>query len=459
VTVHESPIKAAEYQLVLVVPESHKVLAISEAEGYRLPSVKIPRWTRPAEQLQKAVKAAWGVHVIVLDFLSSSGSSKVCAVAEVLVSDANNGLKSTTVAQLPSAALEEQHRAQVESMLFGIAGSSGPFSRIGWIDEAIVWVESETGRKLSSRSAIEQFNAGGPFSLVRFHTEDDRDYWLKATGGPNAHEPSITAFLAKLCGEYLPEVISSRPAWNAWLMSGEAPSMGAMPNDPFELFTVLEDAVECMAELQMRTQGQSLDLLDAGAFDQGIGVFQEHSAELFDFLEEAMSLQNSTKVPRLERRRLREIRTVFDEVCGRVEDLGIDDTIVHGDLNCGNIVKGIGHCQFIDWSEAYLGNPLVSLQHLLLLNKVDSAEVGAFSNRVLKRRYLDVWLKTCNPDAFRQGFVYMPMLAVASTLYGRGNWLRSSRRNEPRLQSYARSLARHMDRATRELESLEILCQ
>jgi Ser/Thr protein kinase RdoA (MazF antagonist) len=125
-----------------------------------------------------------------------------------------------------------------------------------------------------------------------------------------------------------------------------------MPTTPFQLFTLLEDAVEGMAKLQIETQSHNLDLLDAGAFDQGLQVFKEHATELFDYLEEAMSLQTSTKAPRLEKKRIQRLRVVFEEVCQRVEDLAIADTIVHGDMNRGNILTDGGHCQFIDWSEA-----------------------------------------------------------------------------------------------------------
>jgi hypothetical protein len=208
-----------------------------------------------------------------------------------------------------------------------------------------------------------------------------------------------------------------------------------------------------MAKLQMKTQGHNLDLINAGAFDQGLQVFENHAAELFDYLEEAMGLQTSTKAPRLEKKRIQELRAIFAEVCQRVEHLDICETIVHGDMNRGNILTGVGHCQFVDWSEAYLGHPLVTLQHLLQLNKVENSEIRDFINMLLKRRYLD------DPEAFDEGFVYMPVLAVASTLYGRGDWLNSSQRNDPRRQSYARSLARHMDRAARKPELLEALCR
>jgi hypothetical protein len=458
VPVEELITETVEYRLLLVEPESSNLLVIREPGGYRLPSVRILVATRPAEQLQRAIRAEWNLHVILLDFLPGLGMTSVYAIAEVLMFDGRNRLERLPHRDLPSIALEDQQRAKLESILAGDSMTIGPLSRIGWIDEAIAWVEAETGKKLASRESIEQYNAGGAFSLLRFHTEDDWAYWLKATGEPNAHEPRVTAFLSERCGDYLPQIVSLRPEWNAWLMSGEATRVDMLPEDPFELFALLEDAVECMAELQMKTSGYGLDLLDAGAFDQGVEVMQKHSAELFDFLEEAMDLQTSIKAPRLEKKRLGEIRASFDHACQSMEDLGIEECIVHGDLNCGNIVTGIGHCQFIDWCEAYLGNPLISLQHLLLLNKVKSSEIKAFSDRILKRRYLDVWTQSCDTDALREGFLYMPMLAIGSTLYGRGDWLRTPQRNDPHRQSYARSLARHMDRAAREPQLEEALC-
>jgi hypothetical protein len=212
-----------------------------------------------------------------------------------------------------------------------------------------------------------------------------------------------------------------------------------------------------MAELQIKTKGLRHDLLDAGAFDQGMKTFQAHSEALFDYLEEAMSLQTSTKAPRLEKARLQQMQRIFLDVCRRMEDLGLPETIVHGDMNHGNILTGCGHCQFIDWCEAYVGNPLISLEHLLLFNRVESAEVRAFVNRALKERYRDVWLAKSDPAPIDEGLVYMPVLAVASALYGRGDWLTTSQRDQTHRQAYARTLARHMDRAARDPELLEVL--
>ena len=445
-----------EYLLVLVLPKPRKVLAISCANGYRLPTISIPQWTRPAEQLQKAIWMAWRVHALILEFLHGAS---LCAVAEVLVYAKPLGLEPVALHQLHTSELSEHQRAQIASILAGNGCTNSPFSQIGWIDEAITWLESETGEKLSSKKDVEQFNAGGAFALVRFRIENDRDYWLKATGHPNAHELPITMLLSKLCGDYLPELISSNPTWNAWLTLGGGTSATEIPEAPFEAFTLLEGAVQCMARLQMQTRGHSLDLLGAGAFDQSVRVFQTRIAEIFDYLDEVMNLQISTKAPRLEKKRIHDIRTIFEMVCQRVEDLGIGETIVHGDMNRGNILIASGHCTFIDWSEAYIGNPLIALQYLLLLNNVENMELRHFINLALKQRYLDAWAASCDPVALHEGFVYMSLLAAASTLYGRGDWLTSPQRNDPRRQSYARTLARRMDRAAQDPQLLEALCR
>jgi hypothetical protein len=450
----EAIVEMTEYQLILVVPESRKVLAISDADSYRLPSARIPQWTRPAEQLQKRILKAWKCNAVVLEILRGSSP---WAVVEILNAGPYVGLTPIRLAQLESTQLSDDQRSQLMEMLDNQSPVPNLISRVGWIDEAIRWLESETGAKISSKTDILQYNAGGSFTLLRFRMKDGRDYWLKATGEPNVHEPAITRYLSGRCTEFLPAFISFKPEWNAWLMSGEARSVADLPANPIDLFAFLNDVVESMALVQTKIRGESLELLAAGAFDQRTHVLQAEANALFDFLEEAMAKQISTKVPRLDAKRIKEISAIFGLVCERVALLGIDDSIVHGDINLGNILIGVNHCQFVDWSEAYVGHPLVTLQHLLLLNKADSPQVREFIHTLLIQRYCDVWRNSCDQSLLDRGLPYMPLMAAASALYGRGSWLTTSERNDARRQSYARSLARHMDRLIREPELLEAL--
>ena len=440
------------YELILLRPGSLKILVINISGKFCLPRLHVPHWTRPAEQLQKAIRATLGLHVIVLDFLVFEESGTVGVIAELLFPNTNPILREVALEDVPAATAGDDLEASI------LSGSESPLSQPGWIDEAVAWLESVTQRKLSSKSGIEQLNAGGAFSLVRFRMEDGSHYWLKATGEPNCHELSVTCLLSELCGDYLPQLIASRPAWNAWLMSGETAQVIEPPADPAQLLQWLEDAVESMAEVQMRTAGRHQELLKAGTFDQRIDVFLQRSEAVFDYLEEAMHVQISMKAPRLSKPCLRECRAIFEDVCRRTEDLGLPVTIVHGDLNPGNILSGSGHAKFIDGCEAYVGNPLIALQHLLRLNNIENRGLRMEINQALRRRYRDTWANAFDSVRFQRGFPYMPVLAIFSSLLGRGDWLTSPKRNDPRFQSYSRTLARHLDRALREPELMEVSC-
>jgi hypothetical protein len=65
----------ADCRLVLLLPDSGEVLAKSDSTSFRLPHISIPKWARPAEELQKAIRAVWGLRVIILDFPPSPEGS------------------------------------------------------------------------------------------------------------------------------------------------------------------------------------------------------------------------------------------------------------------------------------------------------------------------------------------------------------------------------------------------
>ena len=453
--VQEEVLGTTDYVLVLLLPNSCAILVRRGGNANLLPCVSIPQRVRPAQELRKAIHDRWDLHVLVLDFLPAQGTSRACAVLEVLIAPTENGWKTVLLEQLAPCELSDEQYSTAARILSGEGPS--PFSRIGWIDEAVGWLETATGETVFSKLGIAQYNASGHFSLIRFHAESGSSYWLKATGEPNAHEMSVTILLSKLCGSYLPKLIATKPAWNAWLMMEEAKSFEETPLDTESHYQRLEHAAISLAELQIGTVGQKTNLLSAGAFDQSAAQVLEHSQALFDYLERAFSLQTSTKAHRLERERIREVGEIFAEVCHRLLDLDLPETIVHGDLNSGNILTGAGCCQFIDWSEAYFGSPLISLQHLLLLNRSEDSQRGSLIDRLLWNRYRSAWLTVCSPSTLDAALPYMPLLAVVSSLFGRGDWLRSGHRDNSHHQKYARNLARHMDRAAASPELLEVL--
>jgi len=51
------------------------------------------------------------------------------------------------------------------------------------------------------------------------------------------------------------------------------------------------------------------------------------------------------------------------------------------------------------------------------------------------------------------------LLSIFAYLYGRGDWLKDTSKVTPQFESYARSLARHMDRAAQSPQLREALCR
>jgi hypothetical protein len=437
-----------EYRVVLIDPESRGMCALARGGEYRLIRVTVAQRTRLARQLQEALRNTWGLTVMILDCLTMEDGTSPCAFAELLHGGLPAEFRCIQPEQLPSDELSEQEHASLLAMLDG--ETTSPVGGIGWIDEAIAWVETATGRRVSSKSDVDQYNAGGAFTLVRFRMKDGGDCWLKATGAPNTHERPVTLLLSKLCRGYVPEVVAERPAWNAWLMCNDGDGIAALPREASGVARLLEGAVESLAELQMRTVGAELDLLEAGALDHRTRVLRTEAEALFAYMDEAMGFQTSTKVARVETKRLRELQNLFEDVCSYMEESGLPDTVLHGDMNLGNILVADERCVFIDWCEAYVGNPLVTFEHLLLLNQIEDPSLKASCNQSLRETYRTAMSKICDSRAINAGFACMPLIAAASAIYGRGDWLRTPLRNDPRRQTYVRGIARHMDRAAQE---------
>jgi hypothetical protein len=444
---HAMTLEQEEYRLVLVRSGSHTIWTERRGQDLCLPRIAIRRWMRQAEQSQLAVEATWRIRTIVVDILPGMNGGIPWAVVEIISSPPHDGLAAANVDEISEEELTIEEREVIDAILTGSVGVQGPFARVGWIREAKEWMCAELGHDIAFTEEVHQFNASATFALVRFATKAGPAYWLKAAGDPNTHEFQIIRELMELCPEFLPRRIAAREDWNAWLSEDAG--------HPLDLTTLpaLEQAALSMAELQKRTIGKTGVSLRAGVFDQRISVLHLHLVEVFEYLNEIMAQQTSTNVPRIENRRLRQLVRILDDACCQMEALEIPNTLVHNDIKSGNILFEKTHCVFTDWCEVGIGNPYFTFQYLCLLQPR-----GADWAPKLRKRYGQCWLDVLSASQIKQAFALTPVLAIFSYLYGRERWLNSARRNNPHVESYARSLARRMDREAHDPGLLEVLC-
>jgi len=448
-SIYEAPIEHFEYRVALLKRDSPCIWIKGKSAGVRLPRVVAAAGMRQIEQIQTSVERSCGARAIILDVLSDRQYDSRCAVVEMMSPVNCLGLTAISIDELPDSEISSVEKGAVQAMVAGTAARcSSPLSRQGWIYEALEWLRAETGVAPASIRTIRQLNAGSGFMLLQFASEDGAGYWLKATGHPNAHEFNVTKLLAKLCRDYDPRYVAFREEWNAWLMEGAG--------RPAKVWTLplLTKATRSMAELQLATMSGADALLTAGAFDHRLAPMQTSLADLVDYLDEAMAKQVTISVPQIERCRLREIAEILKRACARMEGLSIPDTVVPGDVSTGNILFRDGACVFTDWCEVGVGNPFPALQYLCLLQP----SVGLKWKQSLQAVYISVWRKVLSESQVAHALALMPVLAILVRMYGRGSWLHTEERNSSQTARYARSLTRHLDRATRAPELLEVLC-
>ncbi|WP_446741995.1 phosphotransferase family protein [Silvibacterium acidisoli] len=147
------------------------------------------------------------------------------------------------------------------------------------------------------------------------------------------------------------------------------------------------------------------------------------------------------------------IREYVTECLERILHLDLPETVLHGDLNLGNIVRTVdGRCQFIDWSETYVGTCVAALPQLLQLGAPGSADSSYLDSENLKRLYLMTWRQTRQTAALEKSLPYIPVLGAISALHGRGDWLPSSERRSARWE-FTRRLVTKLDRTSNPIPS------
>ena len=438
---------ADDYRLVFL--RSGSLLTFQDGLGLRLPRLVISRRTRPVEQLQRSIKETWQLDAIVLELLREQESSKRLAIIEILASESCRNMTTASLDQVSEVDLNATERRVIERIMAGLHESGRPFARLGWMEDALEWLRTEAPEETSPTLNIRQFSAGGTFALIRFAFHSGATFWMKATGEPNRHEFCVTRKLAQVCPEFLPPRIAEREDWNAWLMVD-----AGLPLDTWRLSAV-ELALRSMSALQQMTIGLTDEFIEQGASDQRIHVLREHLTELVEYIGETMRRQTSTKVPQIEPDRLSQLGGILRDACFRLEDLEIPDTVIHNDINPGNVLFNGARCVFTDWCETGIGNPFFTLHHLCRL-RCDGRDRSISNSREI---YKKCWVRHLTEKQIDLAVPLIPLLSILSYFYGRGTWLRSPQRTDPHVESYARSLARHMDRAAQDPELLEALCR
>jgi len=461
------PVPRDLYRILLLQKNGSELLVSGERPPITLPCVEIPRWERVAENVIAAVRKRYGISAICLftpelSAATTDGEQPLYQVmetreAKIVAPEQTRWLHMNSF--MDQSFADRQDFVAITGMMRQIAEfqrgeAIGPFGRPGWIEELSSWVKREIepyGLRLSGE--FRQLNASPTFALLRLET-NGRAVWFKAVGEPNLREFPISVTLSSLFPGFVPTVIATHPAWHGWLTK-EFPGLTL---DEISDACAWQQAAWIMAELQVASVEKTDQLLEAGCKDLRIASLLTLVDPFLEVMSRLMEQQQKTPPPVLGRGELQMLGIQIKEALSAWAQWDIPDTLGHLDFNPGNILCSANQCVFLDWAEAYVGPPFLTLEylreHLVRLRRED-INMGAD----VVKPYETTWRGIVSPEAVSAALDLAPVLAVFAYAAGTEAWRDSAKLREPGIAGYLRSLTRRMHGEMQRLQDRRQLCR
>lgn len=438
---------------MLVSPYTSRVFAEDRGDELGFPLISVPRWTRAALGLQAAIKDRFAIDVVIVDILEDSPGREKIAMAVTLDQSSGSDLSCMNrwvpLAEVATGELQYSEYRCIEGLAcLGITGR-GPLSGIGWFDDVVEWVGQKTNLAASHlRHSFEQYNVSPVSALIHFHAKDRNGYWFKADKESARGEFQITTTLSMLFPEHLPRLVAMRGEWGAWLTEDAGEPLDQRASISRRR---AEEIVRSLAELQMKSVPHVDAISRSGCVDQRLSKISDGVRSLSPYLREAIDASGLIDPSSVNEERLREIIDRVDDACSVIDSVGAPDVLIHNHLNLGNILLGEHGCVFIDWASSGIGNPLVGFGQLC--PQLAAQRTTGLRKPQLVKSYMKRWGSILDPHRLLQAFDFVPLVALASHLYARRDWVLTERRQRVEIQRSLISLIEEMDRAARELET------
>jgi len=251
----------------------------------------------------------------------------------------------------------------------------------GWWDRALAWA----GQQLHPVRvhAVEQLRSSESSSVIRLDTEDGAAF-LKAVAASLAREVPVTAALSRVAGSVVPDVVAV-DLTQRWMLLRGAPGR---PLEELPNVAIWEQAVGQYARFQLAAAAQVSTLTALGCPTLTRADLERDILEVLAS-DQAMRVGEPGGLEDVQVRRLRTLRPELLASAASLERTG-QVSIDHGDLFPGNVLSTGETSQVVDWEDARIAHPFLSVFPLLAGARMQ----GTFDDhRAASERIRDAYLK------------------------------------------------------------------
>jgi hypothetical protein len=247
------------------------------------------------------------------------------------------------------------------------------------IDDAEAWLrDAAAANGLALTGAIDRTHTR-PWSTVCRARTATGEVFLKVCHPIQAHEPALTEIVAREHPSLVPPFIARHPS-RPWLLLGNAGTRLRDARAGDAVIGAWERLLPRYAELQRAFVGREGELLAAG-------VPERRLERLADLLHPVLDDERTSAGSR---QRVRDILPLIERACTELAGSGIGPTIDHADLHDNNVFERDGHFTIIDWGDAGVTHPFLSLFVTFRFLELAIGQDTAALHR-LRDAYLEPW--------------------------------------------------------------------
>jgi hypothetical protein len=208
-----------------------------------------------------------------------------------------------------------------------------------WIDDRLA------GLGRSRTGDVEQPHVTDWSTVMRVPT-DAGIVWFKANDESMVHEAAVLALVASRSAARVPAPLVRDPA-TGWMLLADA---GARLRDVIPEEGSLarwHDVLEAYARIQIACEDDVDELLALGLPDCRLATLPAAYASLLEGLDGA-----DPRLPHAD---------AIQDLCDQLAAYGIRETVQHDDLHDGQVFLGSGVHQVLDWGDACVSHPFLTL--------------------------------------------------------------------------------------------------
>jgi hypothetical protein len=265
-----------------------------------------------------------------------------------------------------------------------------PWDQPGWLKDAHAWIRAALdAHNIRIIGAIEQFHIR-PWSTVLSVPTAAGILYFKATAPTLAFEPALTALLAQLRPDVIPDLLAV-DLQRKWMLMRDS-------GTPLRVFIKAEKSLErwrgilpLYVDLQKQLMPRIEQILALGVFDRRLETLPIQFEHLVAD-EPSMLVGQPEGLTPDEYQRLKAAGRAFEQMCVELASLGIPATLHHDDFHDGNLFLHDGRIRFTDWGESAVTHPFFTLV-VLLRGASNSLDLASDAPELAQLRdwYLSQW--------------------------------------------------------------------